>query len=131
MKTVGVRPEAWTPFFDAFSRSHQGWLMNLTVLDPKLGAQVEALELPLQGVVADTRGRDITIQLGRMPNDVEHSVRRAKRVWVELGDDDAEAAVEIESEDGTKAILEFRSAVLPEMMDGIAKAPPSGTSGLH
>jgi hypothetical protein len=131
MKTVGVRPEAWTPFFAAFSRSHQGWLMKLTVLDPKLGAQVEALELPLQGVVADTRGRAITIQLGKLPNDVEHAVRHAKRVWVELGDDDAEAAVEIESEDGTKAILEFRSAILPEMVDGLAKAPPSGTPGPH
>ncbi len=131
MKTVGVRQAAWTEFFDAFSRSHQGWLMKLTVLDPKLGAQMEALELPLQGVVADTRGGDITIMLGKRPTDVEHSVRNAKRVWVELGDDDAEAAVEIESADGTKAILEFRSAVLPEVVDGLAQPPPPGTFGPH
>jgi hypothetical protein len=131
MKTVGVRPSEWTSFFDAFSRSHQGWLMKLTVLDPRLGAQVVALELPLQGVVADTRGGNITIQLGELPDDVGHAVRNAKRVWVELGDDDAEAAVEIESADGTKAILELRSAVSPEMVDGLAQTPPSGTHGPH
>ena len=129
MKTVGVRPSAWTSFFDAFSRRHQGWLTRLTVLDPKLGAQVVTLELPLQGVVADTRGGNITIQLGELPDDVGHAVRNAKRVWVELGDDDSEAAVEIESADGTKAILEFRSAILPEMVDGLAPGPPSGTPG--
>jgi hypothetical protein len=105
--------------------------MKLTVLDPRLGAQVVALELPLQGVVADTRGGNITIQLGELPDDVGHAVRNARRVWVELGDDDAEAAVEIESADGTKAILELRSAVSPEMVDGLAQTPPSGTHGPH
>jgi phosphoribosylformylglycinamidine (FGAM) synthase PurS component len=129
MKTVGVRPSEWTSFFDAFSRRHQGWLVKLTVLDSRLGAQVVALELPLQGVVADPRGRNISIQLGELPDDVGHDVRNAKRVWVELGDDDSEAAVEIESADGTKAILEFRSAILPEMVDGLAPGPPSGTPG--
>jgi hypothetical protein len=103
----------------------------LTVLDSRLGAQVVALELPLQGVVADTRGRNITIQLGELPDDVGHAVRNATRVWVELGDDDAEAAVEIESADGTKAILEFRSAVSPEMVDGLAQTPPYGGSNVH
>jgi hypothetical protein len=124
MKTVGVSAVHWTAFFDEFSRRHLGWISRLIVLDPRLGAQVEAFELPLQGVVADTRGRNITIQLGSSPGGVEHAVRNAKRVWVELGDDDAEAAVEIESTDGTKAILEFRSPALPETVDGLAQAPP-------
>lgn len=124
MMTTGVKASDWTPFFDAFSRRHQGWLVKLMVLDPKLGAQTEALELPLQGVVADERGRGITIQLGSRPNDVEHAVRNPKRVWVELGGDGSEAAVEIESDDGTKAILEFRSSVLPETVDGLAPPEP-------
>ncbi len=127
MKTVGVRPQDWTRFFDAFSRRHQGWLVKLSVLDPKLGAQVEALELPLQGVVADAGERGITIQLGKLPDDMEHAVRTPKRVWIELGDDDSEAAIEIESADGTKTILEFRSAVLPELVDGLARTLPSDT----
>lgn len=125
MKTTDVKPSDWMAYFDTFSRRHRGWLVKLTVLDPKLGAQIEALELPLQGVVADARGREIAIQLGERPDDVEHSVRNPNRVWIEYGADEAEAAVEIESTDGTKAILEFRSAVLPETVDGLAAPEPA------
>jgi Family of unknown function (DUF5335) len=120
MKTTGVVPYEWAHFFDEFSRRHRGWLVKLTILDPRLGAQVEARELPLQGVVADPRVREVTILLGEQPDEVEHSVRHVDRVWVELGDADAEEAVEIESTDGTRAILEFRVAVLPELVDGLA-----------
>jgi len=128
MKTTEVPARDWTAFFDSFSRQHQGWLVRLTVLDPKLGAQVEALELPLQGIVADARGRGIAIQLGASPDDLEHSVRHPRRVWVELaGDrDEAEAALEIESADGTRALLEFRCVALPETVDGLgAMATPA------
>ena len=122
MKTTEVPARDWTTFFDSFSRSHRGWLVRLSVLDFKLGAQVEAIELPLQGIVADSHERGIAIQLGVRPDDLEHSVRQPRRVWVEsAGDgDEAEAALEIESADGTRAILEFRCAALPESVDGLA-----------
>ena len=122
MKTTEVPAREWTAFFDSFSRRHQGWLVRLSVLDPRLGAQVEAVELPLQGIVADAHGRGVTIQLGARPDDLEHSVRHPRRVWVELAGerDEAEAAIEIESADGTRAILEFRCAALPETVDGLA-----------
>ena len=122
MKTMEVAARDWTAFFDGFSRRHQGWLVRLSVLDPKLGAQVEAVELPLQGIVADAHERGVAIQLGARPDDLEHSVRHPRRVWVELAGerDEAEGAVEIESADGTRTILEFRGAVLPETVDGLA-----------
>jgi hypothetical protein len=126
MNTTGVKQSNWTAFFDAFSRRHQGWRARLTILDPKLGAQVEAVELPLQSVVADERGRGITIDLGERAGDVEHSVRNPRRVWIELGEDGSEAAIEIESSDGTKTILEFRGLATPEAVNGLAPAelPP-------
>ena len=120
MTTTGVSAPDWTRFFDAFSRRHQGWLASLTVLDPRLGAQVEAEGVPLQGIVADARSRGITIQMGQRPDDVEHAVRRPRRVWVELAPDGSELAIEIESDDGTKAILEFRAAALPETVNGLS-----------
>ena len=127
MTTREIPTHEWTAFFDGFSRRYQGWLVRLSVLDPKLGAQVEAVDLPLQGIVADPRGLGIAISLGERPDDVEHSVRRPQRVWVELAGerDDAEAALEIESADGTRAILEFRGAVLPESVDGLAPFLPA------
>jgi hypothetical protein len=127
MKTTEVPARDWTAFFDSFSRRHEGWLVKLSVLDPKLGAQVEAVELPLRGIIADAHERGIAIQLGVRPDDLEHSVRHPRRVWVELaGDrDEAEAALEIESADGTRAILEFRCVALPETVDGL---PATGTA---
>ena len=127
MTTREIPTQEWTAFCDGFSRRYQGWLVRLSVLDPKLGAQVEAVDLPLQGIVADPRGLGIAISLGERPDDVEHSVRRPQRVWVELAGerDEAEAALEIESADGTRAILEFRGAVLPESVDGLAPFLPA------
>jgi hypothetical protein len=126
MRTTEIPAREWTAFFDAFSRRHQGWLAKLSVLDPKLGAQVEAAELPLQGVVADPRGLGIAISLGERPDDMEHAVRHPRRVWVELAGerDEGEQALEIESADGTRAILEFRGAVLPEMVNGLGPSWP-------
>lgn len=126
MRTTEIPAREWTAFCDAFSRRHQGWLAKLSVLDPKLGAQVEAAELPLQGVVADPRGLGIAISLGERPDDVEHAVRHPRRVWVELAGerDEGEEALEIESADGTRAILEFRGAFLPETVDGLAPSRP-------
>ena len=122
MRTTEVASNDWTAFFDSFSRRHHGWLVKLSVLDPRLGAQVEAIELPLQGIVADPRGLGVAILLGARPDDLEHSVRHPRRVWVEFSGegDGAEAAIEIESADGTKAILEFRCVALPETVDGLA-----------
>ena len=128
MKTREIAASDWTAFFDSFSRIHRGWLVRLSVLDFRLGAQVEAVELPLQGIVADSRGRGIAILLGVRPDDLEHSVRQPRRVWVEsAGDrDEAEESLEIESADGTRVILEFRCAALPETVDGLA-ATVTGT----
>jgi hypothetical protein len=124
MKTTEIPASDWTAFFDSFSRIHQGWLVRLSVLDFRLGAQVEAVELPLQGIVADSHGRGIAIQLGVRPDDLEHSVRQPRRVWVEsAGDrDEAEASIEIESADGTRVILEFRCVALAETVDGLASS---------
>jgi len=122
MRTREIPSDEWTAFFDEFSRRHRGWLAKVTVLDPRLGAQVEAAGLPLQGIVADARGHGIAIGLGSGPDDFARGVRRPTRVWVELAGerDEAVAAIEIESADGTKTILEFRVAALPETVDGAA-----------
>ena len=65
-------------------------------------------------------GGPIASHLGRVPEKhIEHVVEEPKRVWVELSEEGAEAALEIESNDGAKTILQFRSAPLPQELDGI------------
>ena len=101
----------WGRFFDAFSRRHRGRTATVRVIGPKIGSQVEARDLPLEGIVPGaTTGRGaIGIHLGSAPpeSNVEHVVADPEQVWVELTDAGAEEALEIRSEDGTQTVVQF------------------------
>jgi hypothetical protein len=110
----------WPAFFDAFSRRYEGWLVTVRVLDPRFGSQVEANEMPLEGVVAAPDAPLISLHLGSVASHLEHEIRSPWKVWIEVASDGAEQAVDVDSEDGTRTIIEFRTASLPETADGIA-----------
>lgn len=122
MPTQEIPREDWNNFFDAFSREHEGWLATLEVFAPDIGAQEEARELPLEGIsVASGNEADaIAISLGKTPEDhVTHTVTKPEHVWLDQTSEGAKAALEIESGDDTKTLLRFRSALRPEMVDGV------------
>jgi hypothetical protein len=122
MPTQEIPREDWNNFFDAFSREHEGWLATLEVFAPDIGAQEEARELPLEGIsVASGNEADaIAINLGKTPEDhVTHTVTKPEHVWLDQTSEGAKAALEIESGDDTKTLLRFRSALRPEMLDGV------------
>jgi Family of unknown function (DUF5335) len=129
VNTVQVPREEWVGFFREFSRRHEGWLATVRVVDPRLGSQVETRDLPLEGIDVDARAEGpISFFLGKgVGANVEHPVPRPSQVWVEQTAQGAEAALEILSEDGRKTILEFRTAVLPEEVDGLARDVPAKT----
>jgi len=94
---------------------------TLWLLGPRIGAQVEARDLPLEGIVADPLATSISIYLGGMPGkNVEHPVAAPISVWLEMTDEGAHAAVGINSADGTMTLLEFRSPVPPELGHRVA-----------
>jgi Family of unknown function (DUF5335) len=120
MKTREIAFAEWPDFFREFSRRHEDWLVTLRVITPILGAQVAASDLPLVGVVAEEAQGAVSIYLGRDEDDrIEHPGLRPVRAWVELQDDGAEKAVEFESADGAKTLLEFPVTHPPEPVDGI------------
>src|SRR5262249_46898769 len=127
MPTEEIRPTEWRKFFDAFSRAHEKWLATIEVLGP-LGAQEEARELPLMGVTADelSHGGGIEITVGEGDQTLTHSIGDPARVQVERTAEGAEAAVQIESRSGEKTLLRFRSAIPPELVDGVL---PRGRRG--
>ena len=57
MKNRQVPHAEWPRFFEGFTRRHQGWLATVRVVDERLGAQVEARDLPLEGIVVDAESR--------------------------------------------------------------------------
>jgi len=120
MTTEEIRPSQWREFFDAFSRAHEKWLATIEVLGP-MGAQEEARELPLMGVTAEeqSHGGAIEITVGDGDQTLTHSIGEPTRVQVERTSEGAEAAVQIESKSGERTLLRFRSAVSPELVDGM------------
>jgi hypothetical protein len=123
MTTREIPRAEWTEFADAFSRKHAGWLVTLEALDPALGAQEIARDVPLGGITADREpGHDeITILLAESSQrHATHRVVAATRLYLLQNDEGADEALEAETASGSKTILRFRSPMLPEMVDGLA-----------
>ena len=123
MSTEEIPRKQWAAFFDGFSRRHQGWLVTVEILGPDIGDQVEARELPLEGITAELRdaGKDeIEIFVGARPGShLSHKVISPEKVYLKRSEEGADEVLEIASKE-VAALLRFRSAVLPEMVDAVA-----------
>ena len=116
MQTREIPREEWVRYFDDFSKNHEGWIVTLEILGDDLGDQEEATKLPLVGLSADVKAGEnrIEIIIGGKPDiDVTRFIERPKHVWVKETRMPGDDAIEIESEDGTKTLLNFRH-VRPE-----------------
>ena len=123
MRTAEIPRHEWSRTLDEFTAIHEGWLISLDVLGPAIGAQLEINDLPLLSVSADRNDRDgtVSISAARTASEhITHTIRWVTRVYIERTDEGADAALAIESADGTTTILRFRAVVLPETVDGIA-----------
>ena len=122
MQTEEIGPRDWRSFFEGFSRAHEGWLANVEVLG-QLGAQPVASELPLVGIVVDgpARKRSLSIVLGGGDELMTHTISKPAHVQIERTDQGADAAVEIESKDGEKTLLTFRTTAPTEEVDGVLR----------
>jgi hypothetical protein len=101
--TNAIARDEWTAFFETFSNRHQGWLVTIEVFGSDIGAQVEAHDLPLQGITAESNrsnGELISIIVGDTPdNHVTHTIAAPTHVALKRTEQGADEAIEIESED--------------------------------
>jgi hypothetical protein len=115
--------EEWAEFLDSFSRQHEGWLVTVEVLGSEIGAQVEAEEKPLEGITAELKDGgegSISITIGLTPAEhVTHNIKAPTHLRIEQAKNGADLALQIESEGGATTLVRLRSAMLPEMVDGI------------
>ncbi len=120
MQTVEVRSDRWSQALSEWSAMHEDWLVSVDVLSPALGAQLEVDELPLVGVVAGPQnGGRVTITAKSGVAQITHTVQSPARIWLERADNGADVALQIESADGTKTIVRFKTPALPETVDGM------------
>lgn len=122
MLTEEIPRKEWASFFNGFSRRHKGWLVTVEVLGPDIGDQVEARELPLEGITAelnDSGQVEIEIFVGRRPDShVSHKITAPEHVYLKQTREGADEALEIASK-AVATLIRFRSAVLPEMVDAV------------
>jgi Family of unknown function (DUF5335) len=122
MPTREIQRNEWVSFFDSFSSRHRGWLVTVEIMDPEIGDQTEARDLPLEGITAELneRGPDqIEIIVGNQADrHVSNTVVDPRQVWLKSSDEGADEVLEIKGENET-VLIRFRSAMLPELVDGL------------
>jgi hypothetical protein len=123
MDTREIPRDEWRSFFDIFSRQHEGWLAMLEVFGQELDVPHERREFPLKAISLTPtvdKSTAIAIDLGKSQEDhIQHAVIEPIHVWLLRTPEGANGALKIESADKTKTVLRFRSAVLPELVDGV------------
>jgi hypothetical protein len=121
MRTRQIPRAEWFNFFEGLTRQQSGWPVTVWLLGPSIGAQIEARDLPFEGIVADPLARSIAIHLGVMPGkNVEHPIPTPISVWLETTEESTPAALGINSTDGTTTLLEFRCPIPPKLEHGVA-----------
>ena len=125
MRTFEIPREAWAQTLNEFTAIHEGWLVSLDILGPTIGAQPGVNNLPLLGVSVDRADHDgnitISAAAGSAAEHITHTIHGATRVYIERREDGADIALQIESADGMKTILQFRATALPETLDGVVR----------
>jgi Family of unknown function (DUF5335) len=113
----------WADFFDRFSGQHRGWLVSLDVTGLPSGPQVQASEVSLAWITAELQAnrRDrIEVALEACTGEhITYIIPAATHVRLRATEEGAHAGVEIESSAGGTTRIRFRSAMLPQRVDGI------------
>ena len=124
MQTFEIPRKAWAERLNEFTAVHDGWLVSIDVLSPEMGAQRQVDKLPLLGISADRVDHDGTVAVSVAQSGaghLTHVIHDVTRICLEQTADGADAALEIESADGTKTIVRFWVAALPETVDGVVR----------
>src|SRR5579884_3184993 len=111
-KTQNVAQDQWAPFLADFTRENRGAHARLTVIgrDTELGVRVETENRPFEGVSADLKDgeRTVWISLGSGTKDhMTHGVPRATAIRTLAATEGGGTVLEVESEDGTKTLVEL------------------------
>ena len=115
MATEVIPPTRWREFLDGFSRAHRGWLVTV---DSAEGPGVMMRDVPLAAILVDDG--DIVIETAMDRQHTDHVVRDPVAIRLERADDGAERQIEIASGEGGLVRVRFRSAVPPELVNGVA-----------
>jgi hypothetical protein len=107
---VEIKKQDWTDFFEAVSMRRYKWITKIEVLNPEIGDQTLTEGLPLNGMTAETKGDQISIDLSVGENTRVHQTHRIKnplRVVFLAAPHKEGDVIDIEEADGTKTLITF------------------------
>lgn len=121
MTRRAIDRQEWTAFVDAFSRRHDGWLISVSVEHGAGTRRYLTRDTPLRGVVAESNDDTGTMMVftGDTVPHATHFVERPVSLAVEETAEGAEAKLTITDDSGARTIIEFRSPMRPELVDGV------------
>ena len=110
MQTLTIPPEQWKTRLNRLSDAFEGWPVSLDVIPHANGQLGEFRQIPLLGITVEPNGPIVISVAGPTGEHLSHIIRAPTRVRLDTTDRGANAALEIESADGERTVLRFRSA---------------------
>ena len=115
-----IERDLWAAELDSFSRQHEGWLVSVKRRASDGTIAIEAHDVPLQGVSPVSHElNDVAIRVGDAHSGLTHDIHDVTAMNVELTADRAERALIIDAKDGSTTVIEFRSPMRAEQVDGL------------
>jgi hypothetical protein len=121
MTTTEIPRNEWVNFFYGFNQRHKGWLVNTEIVGDEDHGHIQARQLPFEGITPELgAGADeIEVVVGERPDrHLSHTVKSPTHIYLHQTPEGADESLEIQSTSAT-VVLRFRSAILPEMVDGL------------
>jgi hypothetical protein len=115
-----IPPDQWQEFFESYSRRHEGWLVTLEIFNHGNPQRISARSLSLKSITAEMAATPmIVIVTEDETTGISQLIRHPTRVVLKQNDVGADVGIEIET-GNMLYIMRFRSAVLSELVDGVA-----------
>ena len=115
MRMLTIPMPSWRRSLDAMSRRFAGAMVSIDVDRPDLGVHAEVTSQALTGITADRSG--IVVQVARGAEHLDHIIADAEEIRFEETTEGALRAVEVDSRDGTRTYVRFRSPILAALLD--------------
>ena len=105
--TLNLPKEKWAQFFDDLSKRRFGWTTKVEVMSDAVGDQILSENLPLNGITAEQKGDDSTIEIavGENTTHQSHNIVNPTKIAFLSDDEKLGGIVEIEEENGTKTLI--------------------------
>jgi len=115
MRMMTIPMPSWRRSLDAVSRSFAGAMVAIDVDRPDLGVHAEVRSQPLGGITADRSG--IVVHVTRGAEHLDHTIADAEELRFEETSEGALRTVQVDSRDGTRTYVRFRSPLHAALLD--------------